>query len=87
MRGKRWFATLCVAIVACLGVLVQPEPTAAGCGYCWILPGLNAVCQGVNRQWGFMSGPVNCDPCRSCKCPLPASQWNLTYNECNGQVP
>lgn len=83
MTTKTTLLAVCSAALIGVGALLAPGPVVAdGCGHC-----NNTRCRGIHKVGGFYSGWVNCDPCQSCACPLPQSQWNLVVSECNGQVP
>ena len=70
------------SLVVGASILLWPTPAhAQGC------PQNPWGCWGYNLHGGFASGWSLCIPNQSCKCALPARDWGLAVNNCNGQVP
>jgi hypothetical protein len=81
MIAKRWFVSAAVCSLLGAGVLALPREASAQPPACYYYR-----CAGCSKQGGYCTGLVQCQVV-PCACPLPASDWNLTLNQCGAQLP
>lgn len=85
MQHKKWMPAVVLAAMLSLTALFAPERLSAQPPWC-VYP-VVLTCRGVSVTGMWETGHVGCDAGNQCRCPLPASQYDLLYNMCAGQAP
>jgi len=85
MQHKRWTLGVLTAIGVAASMLLNPVRVAADPPWC-AYP-VQKFCRGAALSGSHTTGYVPCDAGNSCRCPLPAHDYSLIFNECAGQAP
>jgi len=86
MRNRRWIFAACSALCITSTVLIRPTPVVAQTGGPWCRTPVVKYCRGAAVGGGWLTGYVGCDAGNACRCPLPAHDYTLIFNECFGQA-